>query len=255
MTIFGFRLSRVENHICANIKKTTSAFPEEIALLEYGLDLMFKLTRNINEALKDREEPQLYANGNLFARNRQLLLNAYFCLRCSHYGTQFVILRTIMENNTLMRLFNLHPRYAYEWLPLTMQKQFSSRTQAKYGKSGKAAATFKFPWVRNMVFKKGGKEKIGERIGKIYRELCDYTHPNFRGWRELMGLQVEKEILLELPAFTPDNASELVGVTLYSMQMSFKTCVETFNEYLHGFVIDLNAFQRQFNKLMARYEE
>jgi hypothetical protein len=122
MTFLGFRLSKLEKHVCANMKETTSAFPEEIALMEYGLDLMFKLTHDINEALKNREKPQLHTNANLFARNRQLLLNAYFCFRCSHYGTQFVILRTIIENNNLMRLFNLDPRYAYEWLPLTQQK-------------------------------------------------------------------------------------------------------------------------------------
>jgi hypothetical protein len=106
-----------------------------------------------------------------------------------------------------------------------------------------------------MVFKKEGKEEeVGKRIEKIYHELCDYTHPNFQGWRELMGLQAKKEVLLELPAFTPDNASEMVGLTLYFMQMSFKTCVETFRQYLLGFVIDLGAFQKDFNKLMVRYE-
>jgi len=254
MTLFGFRLSKLENHIYTNIKRTKLAFPEETKMMEYGLDLMFNLTREINGALKNNEKPQLYANSNLFARNRQLLLNAYFCLNCSHYGTQVVILRTIMENNNLMRLFNLHPQYAYEWLPLNIQKQFSLETQSKYNKSGRADATFKFPWVRNIVFKKEGKEEVGKRIEKIYHELCDYTHPNFKGWRELMGLQAKKEVLLELPAFTPDNASELVGLTLYFMQMSFKTCVETFRQHLLSFVIHLHAFQNDFNKLMVRYE-
>jgi hypothetical protein len=223
-------------------------------MMEHGLDLMFSLTPDINEALRNSEKPQMYANGNLFARNRQLLLNAYLCLGCSHYGTQFVILRTIMENNNLMRLFNLHPRYAYEWLPLDKQKQFSLETQTKYAKSGRAGATFKAQWVRNMVFKKEGKEEVGKQIEKIYSELCDYTHPNFKGWRELMGLQAKKEVLLELPAFTPDNASELVPATLFFMQMSFKTCVETFGQYLVSFAIQLDAWQRDFNKLMVRYE-
>ena len=159
-----------------------------------------------------------------------------------------------MENNNLMRLFNLHSQYAYEWLPLATQKRFSLETQSKYNKSGRSNRTFKDRWVRNMVFKKEGKEEVGKRIKKIYSELCDYTHPNFKGWRELMGLQGKKEVLLELPAFTADNASELVGATLYFMQMSFKTCVETFRQYLFGFAFQLRAWQENFNKLMVRYE-
>jgi len=138
MTLFGLELSEVENRLFNNIKKTKSTFPEETQIIEFGLALMRDLTQITQDAVNDyKTKPNLFANHNLFARNRQLLLNAYFCLLCSSYGTQFVILRTVLENNNLMRLFNKNPQFAFEWLSEDVQKRFSEETQLKYGKSKK----------------------------------------------------------------------------------------------------------------------
>ncbi len=201
MSLFGVKLSEVERHFLGNVKKTKSVFPDETVAIEYGLALMLGLTSDLNDAVRKNKEPNLYANRSLFARNRQLLLNAYFCFLCSNYGTQFVILRTILENNNLMRLFNLHSRYAYWWLSSEKQKRFPPEIQAKYGKSGKYDMEFGNSWVRNKLFKEIKKEKVAENIKEIYGELCDYTHPNFKGWQELMGSMEKEEVLMKMPAF------------------------------------------------------
>ena len=138
MSLFGSDITEVENRLFENMKKTKAVFPEEIRRIEWGLALMRDLTQITKDAIKDYQtKPNLFTNHNLYSRNRQLLLNAYFCLLSSSYGTEFVILRTVLENNNLMRLFNKSPQYAFEWLSEDVQKRFPKETQIKYGKSGK----------------------------------------------------------------------------------------------------------------------
>jgi hypothetical protein len=253
MPLFGLKLSEVERHLFGNVKKTKSVFPELTLMMEYGLALMFDLTEDVNEAVRKSAEPNLYANRSLFARNRQLLLNAYFCFLCSNYGTQFVILRTVLENNNLMRLFNLHPQYAYWWLSSEKQKRFPPQIQAKYDKSGKYDMVFKNWWVRDELFKEIKKERVAKGIKKIYGELCEYTHPNFRGWHELMGSLGTEEQLLRMPAFSGGNAYEIIGLSLWLVQMSFKALVETFGDFVSDFSVHLGGWQNAYNMLMIRY--
>jgi hypothetical protein len=253
MPFFGSKLSEVERHLFGNVKKTKSVFPEVTLTMEYGLGLMFDLSEDVNEAVSKSVEPNLFANRSLFARNRQLLLVAYFCFRCSNYGTQFVILRTVLENNNLMRLFNLHPQYAYEWLSSEKHKRFPLPIQAKYGKSGKHDRAFKNWRVRDELFKEIKEEKVAEGIERLYSELCEYTHPNFKGWHELMGLLGTEEQLLRMPAFSEGNAYEIIGLSLWSLQVSFKTLVETFGKFVSDFSVHLGEWQEAYKKLMERY--
>ena len=138
MTLFSPNLSAVETILFENLKKTKAAYPEETLRIEMGLALMRELTRVTKDAAMDfPNKPNLMANHNLFAINRQLSLNAYLSLLFASYGTQLVILRTTLENSTLMRLFNKNPKLAFEWLPKDVQEHFSEETQRKYGESGK----------------------------------------------------------------------------------------------------------------------
>ena len=115
--------------------KLPSRRVKEKFLIELGLALMRDITQITEEASKEYpKKPNLYANHNLFSRNRQLLLNAYFCLLASSYGTEFVLLRTVLENNNLMRLFNKNHQLAFEWLPTEKQKRFTAEIQLSYGK-------------------------------------------------------------------------------------------------------------------------
>lgn len=252
--MFGLKLSEIESHLFKNIKKTKIAFPQETQSLECGLALMFDLTQAINETIGEMTKPQLYTNMNLFARNRQLLLNAYFCFLCSNYGTQFVILRVVFENNNLMRLFKLHPQYAFEWLPSEKQKTFSPEIQLEYGKSGIKGKKFGTSGVMGEIFK-NGKQNVEKRTKKTYDELCNYTHPNFKGWRELMGVRGGSEVVLNMPAFWEENALTAIGITLYMMQLSFKTFVETFRDYAFSFAVQINEWKNNNNNLILRYME
>ena len=94
MNIFGQELSTIESHLFGNIKYVKSVFPEETKLIEFGLTLMWRFTNITNEAANiQKDKPNIIANQNLFGRNRQLLLNAYFCLLCSNFGSFFVLLQ------------------------------------------------------------------------------------------------------------------------------------------------------------------
>lgn len=255
MILFGAELSEVETRLLDNITKTKSIFPEETQRIEFGLALMKDLTEVTHDAVKDyRTKPNLFANHSLFARNRQLLLNAYFCLLCSSYGTQFVILRTVLENNNQMRLFNKKPQYAFKWLSKEKQKRFSMEVQLKYGRRNEANITFKPSWVRKHVFNEIGKQKLRSDVEDFYHQLCNYNHPNFLGWQELVGKKGESEIILNMPLFFWKNTDKAIGITLYLMQSSFKAFVETFKDYLGGFAIQLKEWQDSFNKLILRYK-
>lgn len=77
MILFGRKLAEVESRLFDNLKKTKNAFPEETNQLEVGLALMKDLTQITGEAVKEYpKKPNLFTNHNLFARDRQLLLNA-----------------------------------------------------------------------------------------------------------------------------------------------------------------------------------
>ena len=141
--LFGYDLTEIDERMASNMNTTKSVFPDEIKLIEKGLILMRDLG-SISEAASKvyRSHPNMYANYNLFARNRQLLLSAYTSCLFSAYGTAFVLMRTILENNNLIRLFNKEPTSAYEWLPENQQKRFTPEIQEKYGKAGKQNRTF-----------------------------------------------------------------------------------------------------------------
>jgi hypothetical protein len=256
MGLFGFKLAKVESRLLDNIKKTKSIFPEETQRIEFGVALMRDLTGVTQDAVNDyKTKPNLFANHNLFARNRQLLLNAYFCLLSSSYGTEFVILRTVLENNNLMRLFNKEPQFAFEWLSEAVQKRFSEETQVKYGKSGKASQTYEPSFVRKYVFDEIAKEKVRNDVKELYSQLCDYTHPNYLGWQELVGQLGPTEVILNMPRFVPKNTETAMGLTLFLIQLSFKAFVETFEDYVSGFTDLLKEWQDSYFKLIFRYKD
>lgn len=252
MSLFGQKLRVMEGCFLINASNTKKVFPEETELIEFGLALMWNSNSVINQAKEDFEtSPNLYANTNLFGRNRELLLNAYYSMLSSNYGTQTVVLRTVLENNNLMRLFNKEPRHAFEWLPKERQTKFSADVQNKY-KGSAEKKEFGAGFVRNGIYDEK-KESLKKSVGNIYGVLCDYTHPNFLGWQEIFGMQGTNEVLLELPTFSVYNARENVKIQLFMMQSSFKAFFDTFKLYLSDLFNELDTWQREFNRLIPKY--
>jgi hypothetical protein len=105
---------------------------------------------------------------------------------CSNYGTQFVISRTVLENNNLMRLFNMNPRYAFEWLPQNKQKQFSPKIQLEYSGSAEKKTHDPF-WVLKEVLGEEKQKTAKKDTARIYGQLCDYTTLIFRVGRKSWG--------------------------------------------------------------------
>ena len=70
-----------------------------------------------------------------------------------------------------------------------------------------------------------------------------------------MGLHGNEEVLLRMPAFVGDNAVEAVKLSLWLMQLSFKTLVETSRVFISDFGVDLDRWQRTCNKLMVKYTD
>jgi len=252
--LFGNSLNEIDERLSSNLKKTKSVFPDEIQLIESGMLLMREVTQITDVASKEYPKaPNMYANHNLFARNRQLLLSAYIsCLHAS-YGTSFVILRTVLENNNLIRLFNKNPQLAFDWLPKEEQLKFDQEIQKRYGASGKINETYNPIPVNNLVFDDKTKPEIGEELKKFYGQLCNYTHPNFTGWQELIAYKGDIGVIQNMPTFSPDTGETVIGVLLFSMILTFKAFVETFKGYLIGYANQLMQWSDNSIKIMMRY--
>lgn len=255
MILFGSKLSEIENRLLSNVKKTKATFPNETQLLEVGLALMRDMAYETQDIVRDYEKnPSFLTNQNLFARNRELLLNAYFCMLSSSYGTEVVILRVALENAFIMRLFKKEPQFAFEWLSEEIQQQFSLGIKSKYGKSHISLRKIKADLLKG-IFRDVAKEKAKKDVKKFYDTLSNYSHPNFVGWRHLISANDGYGIIQDTPQFSPEYADKAIGMLLYFMQLSFKAFVETFRDFLQSFAPQLNEWQKNFEKIMARYVE
>jgi hypothetical protein len=58
-----------------------------------------------------------------------------------------------------------------------------------------------------------------------------------------------------MPRFLLNNTEKAVGITLYLTQLSLKTFVETFKDYVGGFADQLKEWQDSYNKLIVKYKD
>ena len=253
MVLFTKRLSEIESRLLENTKKTSFVFSDEMRVIEEGLLLMTELTKVSAIAISDyKRKPHLFTNHNLFARNRELLLNCYICILTSSYGTHNVIARTVLENNQLMRLFRKNDYKAFEWLSKEAQSRFPRETQEEYGKSKLTSQIFKARVVRKIAF----YGQVRSEIQKLYKKLSDYTHPNYEGWKHLVYGIGDKDYVLRTPRFVDKITDGIIGLTVYLIKLSIKEFVETFRPYLKEYpnlAVMSDKWQKDSNQILSRH--
>ena len=171
------------------VDRTEEVFPHEIKLMLASTNLMRRVTTISKEAIKEfSTKPNLSAVMNLFARNRSLVHFSTVCLMNGGYAPTKVLSRVSLENILCMRLFNKKTDLAKEWFedPEEFRREWTPER------------------IRGELFSKGSR--LWKAYRKIYGNLCNYTHPSFKGWSE----QVSDKSILWHPVFSPDYASECI---------------------------------------------
>ncbi len=137
-------------------------------------------------------------------------------------------------------------------MPKEVQKRFTDQTKSKYGQSGEHDKTYDPFSVVGLVFHEEKKAKVKKDVARLYGQLCNYSHPNFIGWKELVRIKEDAEMIERFPSFSSINGENSIGLLLFLMQMTFKGFVETFGCHLIAFAIDLDKWQRETKKLLIR---
>jgi hypothetical protein len=202
------------------MKRTEYVFPEETKLILAGTNLMRRITSVSKDAIKEfPSNPSLSAIMNLFARNRELVHFSMICLTNGGYASTKVLSRVALENILCMRLFKDKPDLATEW--------FSSPVK------------FRENWppgkIRDELFSRDSSFNKAYRV--FYEQLCNYSHPSFRGWSE----QILKESILWHPVFSADYASECIGLIFFVIVQSLILFKDSFRKWLpENFIVDIN---------------
>jgi hypothetical protein len=221
------------------LDKTERVFPEETILLRAGLNFMRRVTAVSNQAVAQYDKhPNLRAVLDLFCRNRDLVHFSIVCMVNGGYAETKILSRVALENFLLIRLFNLQPSLAEDWFsdPDGFRKKWRAEK------------------IRKAVFK-----DIPKRIdsySQFYWLLCDYTHPSFRGWIELMKKKENGIYIGYCPAFNPDYASECMGFVCWIIIQSLKGYLDAFKEWLtKGLVLEANRLMPKIHEIVTRHFE
>lgn len=193
------------------VNRTWKIFPEEEKLILASTNLMRRITSISKDAIDEISiKPNLAAVMNLFARNRELVHFAVVCLMNAGYAPTKVLTRAALENTLCMRLFNKKPYLAKEWFadPERFRKEWTPKK------------------IRDELFPKNSR--LWRAYNVFYWKLCDYSHPSFKGWSELL----HKKGILWHPVFNTDYASECLGMVFFIMVQSLQRFDEAFNQWL-----------------------
>lgn len=192
------------------IGRTEDIFPEETRLIRASTNLMRRMTRVSKDAVKEfSKKRNLQAIINLFARNRELVHFSMVCLMNGGYAITKILSRAALENTLCIRLFNKKPELAKEWFtnPEEFRKEWTPQK------------------IRDELFKEGSS--LWNSYNKFYWKLCDYSHPSFKGWSELV---YDKSILWH-PVFNEDYASECIGLSFFIIVQSLQQFTEAFKRW------------------------
>jgi len=131
-----------------------------------------------------------------------------------------------------MRLFNKKPELAKEWFanPDEFRKEWTPQK------------------IRDELFKEGSR--LWNSYNKFYWKLCDYSHPSFKGWSELV---YDKSILWH-PVFNEDYASEYIGLIFFIIVQSLQQFAEAFKRWFTPKLIkEVNNIGLQGSQMIRRH--
>lgn len=208
-------------------------FPEETKLILVTTNLMRRITSvsedAINEFLKDHRLPAVM---NLFCRNMEIIHFSTVCLMNGGYASTKVLIRVGLENSLCMRLFNKRADLAKEWL--SNPEQFRK--------------TWTFSKIRDELFQKNSR--LWKAYTVFYGELCNYSHPSFKGWSE----QLYGKNILWRPVFNDDYASECIGLIFFVMVHSFMQFDESFKQWLpENLIEEVNRLLTKDSQMVRRH--
>ena len=188
--------------------------------MEDVLDVLSDLTRIMEPVMKDSpQNPKYWANFDLFARSRVLLRSSYLCLITGNYGSALCLLRSVLENNELMLFFHLEPQEVHEW---STQPNWWKEKENKVGK------------LRDRIFSILAEEsdKVRRVFDDLYGEMSEYTHPRFRGWKELKVKEGKIIKILRHPKYDQNTIESLLRKMIFITYQTFRAFEVTYNEYL-----------------------
>ena len=220
MELFSRRLQRLEKSMKEVLKRTRFAFSDTIYGMEDVLDVLSDLTRIMEPVMKDSpQNPKYWANFDLFARSRVLLRSSYLCLITGNYGSALCLLRSVLENNELMLFFHLEPQEVHEW---STQPNWWKEKENKVGK------------LRDRIFSILAEEsdKVRRVFDDLYGEMSEYTHPRFRGWKELKVKEGKIIKILRHPKYDQNTIESLLRKMIFITYQTFRAFEVTYNEYL-----------------------
>jgi len=216
------------------VNRTWKVFPEEEKLLLASTNLMRRMTSISKEAVAEmKSQAALSAVMNLFARNRELVHFAIVCLMNGGYASTKVLSRAALENALYMRLFNKKPDLAKKWF--TNPEKFRENWTPQR--------------VRDELFKKG--TRIWDSYNRFYWILCNYSHPSFKGWGELIH---ETKGILWCPVFNKDYADECIGQIFFIIAQTLPPFILEYTKWLpRSLTEELRNLGTQVSQMVRRH--
>ena len=154
------------------------------------------------------------------------------------YAETKILSRVSMENFLLMRLFAIRPDLAVGWI--SDPEQFREKWSANK--------------IRKSVLNK--KPEVAANYDRFYWQLCNYTHPSFKGWYELFKKQNNGVFIGSSPEFNPDYASECIGLICFAMIQSMKVYVDVFKPWIDEKMLDeANNLMQNLYQIVIRHFE
>jgi hypothetical protein len=192
------------------VERTEKVFPDETKLIRASTNLMRRITSVSKDAISEfSAEPNLPAVMNLFARNRELVHFSMVCLMNAGYASTKILSRAALENTLCMRLFNKKPDLAKKW----------STNPDEFGQQWTPQK------IRDELFLRDSD--LWHSYNEFYWKLCNYTHPSFKGWTEL----IHERAIPWRPLFNADYASECIGLVFFIFVQSLQQFANSFERW------------------------